>query len=247
MSRPFFYTLLFGLIAAGANIAGGYWVSYQKNLDRTLLKGLVALGAGFLVAATFIVIIPVSLDFHAAPLLILAGYLFVQLFEHTIAPHFHFGEETHHERLVRSRVAYSALLGLAMHTFFDGALIASGFAVSSRLGFLLFVAILLHKIPEGVTAASIMRASGKSRRITRLSAEIIAVSTFAGILMVALVKELAQYTLPFSAGVTLYVAASDLIPEVNKEEGKWVSIVVFVGALLYFLTETFLDLVLEGP
>lgn len=242
MSSSLFYTLLFGLIAAGANMIGGYWISYQKNLDRALLKGLVALGAGFLMAATFLVIIPKSLPRQSyAGLLILAGYLFVQFAEHTVAPHFHFGEETHSKSMVRSRVAYAALFGLALHTFFDGALIAAGFVISHRVGVLLFVAILLHKIPEGVTAASIMRASGKSRRITRLSAEIIAISTFAGILLVALARDLVEYVLPFSAGVTLYVAASDLIPEVNREEGKWVSVFVFVGALLYFVTERLLD------
>ena len=66
-------------------------------------------------------------------------------------------------------------------------------------------------------------------------------ATFAGVVGVALLKERfagsVAYALPFSAGVTLYVAASDLIPEVNRKEEKnpMVSIVVFAGVALFYL------------
>ncbi len=76
-------------------------------------------------------------------------------------PHFHFGEETH--RLTPA-AGVSALLGLTLHTFFDGVAIASGFLVSGQLGILLFLAVLLHKLPEGVTIASVMLAGGAEPR-----------------------------------------------------------------------------------
>ena len=57
-------------------------------------------------------------------------------------------------------VGFSALVGLSIHTFFDGVSIASGFLVSVPLGFLIFCAVVLHKMPEGVTVASIALASG---------------------------------------------------------------------------------------
>ncbi len=65
---------------------------------------------------------------------VLAGYFLVHFFEHTIAPHFHFGEETHHEEISHAHASYAALLGLVIHTFFDGVAIASGLLVSTWLG-----------------------------------------------------------------------------------------------------------------
>ena len=80
--------------------------------------------------------------------LLLGGYLVIQLFEHTIAPHFHFGPETHPESFMRPSAAYTAVGGLWIHTFFDGVSIAAAFLVNFRVGLLVFIAILLHKMPE---------------------------------------------------------------------------------------------------
>ena len=92
--------------------------------------------------------------------LLLAGYLSIQFFEHTLAPHFHFGAETHPESFMRPSAAYTAVGGLWIHTFFDGVSIASAFLVNFKVGMLVFIAILLHKMPEGFTVASIMLAIG---------------------------------------------------------------------------------------
>jgi zinc transporter ZupT len=173
--------------------------------------------------------------------LLLAGYLVIQLFEHTIAPHFHFGAETHPESFMKPAAAYTAVGGLFIHTFFDGVSIAAAFLVNFRVGLLVFVAILLHKMPEGFTVASIMLASGRSNRKALLATAAIGAATLAGVVSVALlqakVHSAIAYALPFSAGVTLYVAASDLIPEVNHNEHRnpTVSIVVFVGVALFYL------------
>ena len=66
--------------------------------------------------------------------LLLAGYLSIQFFEHTLAPHFHFGAETHPESFMRPSSAYTAVGGLWIHTFFDGVSIASAFLVNFKVG-----------------------------------------------------------------------------------------------------------------
>ena len=237
--------LILGLAASLANLVGGWVVSSRKELRRPLLNALVSLGAGFILAATILEVIPRSMGMNArAPVIILAGYLFVHLVEHTIAAHFHFGEETHREEMLDARAAYSALGGLALHAFFDGALIAAGFSISMRLGVLMFIAIILHKIPEGFTAASIMRVSGRGSAAASGAALAISCSTLAGVLSIGFAQHYVSSALPFSAGVTLYVAASDLIPEVNKEAGVSVSTGVFLGVVLFFLSETLLNLAL---
>jgi zinc transporter ZupT len=179
--------------------------------------------------------------------LLLGGYLLIHLFEHTIAPHFHFGAETHPEALVRTSAAYTAIGGLSIHTFFDGASVAAAFGVDRKVGLLVFIAVLLHKVPEGFTAASIMLASGRGARHAFVATLIIGAATLVGVLTVALlqarVQEAVVYALPFSAGVTLYVAASDLIPEVNhlEEKNPIVSLVVFVGVALFYLMHVLIE------
>src|SRR6266853_1078922 len=238
--HPVLLSLLLGSAAAAANVFGGT-IIVKRNWDRSYLKYFVALGAGFMLATAVLEIIPASFDLREkdAPFLILAGYLITHFFEHTVTPHFHFGEETHADQFVAAHKGYSVLLGLVIHTFFDGIAIASGFIVSNWLGWVIFLAIFLHKIPEGFTIASVMLASGQSRGIAWGASVLLGASTLAGVLTMALFRHEVSYGLPLSAGVTIYVAASDLMPEVNREPGVKMALVVFLGVGLLFLLDKF--------
>ncbi len=238
--------IVYGLVAALANVAGGYWLTSRRF--RPGLRGLpylLALGAGFMLAAVFLEVLPTTLTFwsgRAEPPLAfaLSGFLLIQFFEHTVAPHFHFGEETHVDALIGRRAMVSAVGGVAIHTFFDGVTIASGFAADYRLGLLLFIAVILHKIPEGFTVSSLVLAAGRPDRSARFASLLVGAATLTGVLTVVGFGGSVRYALPFSAGVTLYVAASDLLPEVNKQHGRFISLVVFAGVALYYLTESLL-------
>lgn len=192
-----------------------------------------------MLATATIEVIPESLELRgrSAALLVLAGYLLIHFFEHTITPHFHFGEETHPDQFVASHKGYSVLLALIIHTFFDGIAIASGFIISNGLGWVIFVAIFLHKIPEGFTVTSVMLASGRSRRLAWGASVLIGAATFAGVLTMALLKSQVSVGLPLSGGVTIYVAASDLMPEVNREPGGKMALVVLLGVGIFFLLD----------
>jgi zinc and cadmium transporter len=219
-----------GLVAAGGNLLGGYFVVY-RHWQRRYLQYFVALGAGYMLAVAFLDVIPesVRLAGDSAFLVILIGYFLIHLFEHTIAPHFHFGEETHHEEVSHHHVRATMLLGLAIHTFFDGVAIASGFLVSNWLGVVIFVAIFLHKLPEGFTVASVVLASGQSRRNAILASGLLGAATLLGVLLTTMLESQLKYALPLSGGVTLYVAATDLLPEVNREPNWRMAVLVFVG------------------
>jgi len=160
--------ILLGATAAGATWLGGFLIA-RRDWSREYLKYFVALGAGFMLGVAFLEMIPESVHLagDASFLFVLGGYLLVHFFEHTLAPHFHFGEETHVEEMAEHHVGFIALGGLMIHAFFDGVAIASGFLISSWLGVVIFVAVLLHKLPEGFTVASLMLASGQSRRSFR--------------------------------------------------------------------------------
>src|ERR1700728_499435 len=225
-----------GTIAALADVAGGLVLVKAEGVQR-YLRYFVALGAGFLMATAVLEMLPESLKLDAklAPVLVMAGYCALHFLEHTIVAHFHFGEETHHHEFVSRHTSYSVLGGLSVHALFDGVAIGSGFVVSSALGWLIFLAILLHKMPEGFTMASIMMASGRSRAAAFYSAVGLAVATLIGVLVIQLVPSWLPYGLPVSAGVALYVGASDLVPEVNREPGIRMALVFFLGVAGFLL------------
>jgi zinc and cadmium transporter len=238
--HPILLSLLLGVTAAAANIFGGA-IIVQKNWKRSYLKYFIALGAGFMLATATVEMIPQSLELGGryAAFLILIGYLLIHFFEHTVTPHFHFGEETHEHEFAEAHRSYSVLVGLIIHTFFDGIAIASGFLVSNWLGWIIFLAVFLHKIPEGFTVASVMLAGGRSRTTAWFASVLLGLATMAGVLTMALFRHQVSAGLPLAAGVTVYVAASDLIPEVNREPGVKMALLVFVGAGLLFLLDRF--------
>ena len=245
-----------GLIAAAGNLVGGYFV-VRRDWPRIWLQYFLALGAGYMLAVAFLDVIPESIRLagESALVFVLLGYFLIHLFEHTIAPHFHFGEETHlgsgengrlevHEEAEsahsseahagsgsgwRRRVSRTVLLGLVIHTFFDGVAIAAGFLVSVWLGVMIFVAIFLHKLPEGFTVASVVLASGQGRRNAILAAGLLGAATLLGVLLTSVLQSQLKYALPIAGGVTLYVAATDLLPEVNREPNWRMALLVFAG------------------
>lgn len=229
-------SLLLGLVAALADVAGGLVLVRARGVDR-YLRYFVALGAGFLMATALLEMAPESLRLspRLGPILIMGGYCVVHLLEHTINAHFHYGEETHHDEFVSARTGYSVLSGLSVHALFDGVAIGSGFVVSNWLGWLIFLAILLHKAPEGFTMASVMLASGRSRAVAFYSAVALAAATLGGVLVIELVPRWTNFGLPISAGVALYVGASDLVPEVNREPGIRMALVFFLGVAGFLL------------
>jgi ZIP family zinc transporter/zinc and cadmium transporter len=241
--NPILLSLLLGLTAAAANVFGGT-IIVQKHWDRSYLRYFVALGAGFMLATSLVEMVPESLQLRGknAAFLVLLGYLIIHFFEHTVTPHFHFGEETHRDEFVQAHKGYSVLIGLMIHTFFDGIAIASGFIVSNWLGWIIFLAVFLHKIPEGFTVASVMLASGRSRRTAWGASVLLGAATVAGVLTMAVFRHEVSAGLPLAAGVTIYVAASDLVPEVNKEPGVRMALLVFLGVGSLFLLDYFFHL-----
>ncbi len=254
MNGTVFQLLIYGIAAAAANILGGL-ILFPSKLHSTykrFLKYLLALGAGFMLSVTIFEILPKTImlwqkkfpdaadDLYVPMLLLMIGYLLTQFFEHTIAPHFHLGEEVHPDEILSRTSAYTAVGGLLIHTFFDGVSIAAAVQIDPNLGLLVFIAVLLHKFPEGFTIGSMVLASGKGLRSVVTATSMLGLTTLVGVLAFYFVgsnsTSAVAYALPLSGGVTLYVAASDLIPEVNHHGGNrpGVSLSVFAGVALFF-------------
>jgi ZIP family zinc transporter/zinc and cadmium transporter len=235
--------LLMAALAGAGNVLGGLGIVTRDRWSTAALKTFVAVGAGFMLGVAFLDVLPEAQRLTDAALPIaLAGYLLIHLFEHCLVPHFHFGAETPlHEDVLSRAGGTGALVGLTLHAFFDGLSIASGFLVSAPLGILLFVAILLHKLPEGFTLASILLLTGRSPRTAVIATVWLAAATVAGAAAMDAARVHLGTGLALAAGAAVYVAASDLVPEANRERGVVLPFAVFAGVGLYLVTRALLD------
>jgi len=232
--------LLYALIAAAGNVLGALAVTRRAVRELRVIELLVAFGAGFMLSVAIVELLPAALSRSGAlaPGLVLAGYLAVHLTQHTVTPHFHFGEETHS---VSSVAGTSALVGLLLHTFFDGVAIASAFLVRDELGIMVFIAIFLHKLPEGVTISSIMLAGGRTGGRAVGAAGLLGLATLVGVVLTDEMSFLVQHGLALSAGVTIYVAASNLVPEFQGKPGWKLPASFFAGAVVFFVTKVLME------
>jgi ZIP family zinc transporter/zinc and cadmium transporter len=231
------------LIAAAANVVGAAAVVSQSRWTVPALEKMIALSAGFMVSVALLDLIPEAIQQHgpSAGLLVLLGFLLVHLTQHTLTPHFHFGEERH---AVTSAVSMSALVGLLLHTFVDGVAIASSFAVGTSLGVLVFVAILLHKLPEGLAISSLFLAAGSTRKKALAAGASLGLATVFGGLLTNSVGALSNYGLAVAAGVTLYVGASNLVPEFQAKRDWKLQGSFFGGCALYFVARNLIGTML---
>ena len=144
--------VILGLLAAAGNVIGAVVVVRHLRRGLEFIEALIAFGAGFMLAVVLVGVLPEV--FHGGAVLpgvfVFAGYFGVHLSQHVFTQHFHYGVETHR---VAAKAGFSALVGLSIHSLFDGVAIAAGLLVSPQLGVLLFLAVFLHKLPEGVTIA----------------------------------------------------------------------------------------------
>ena len=229
----------YALAAAAANVIGAAAVTRRAAAGNRMIEGFVAFSAGFMLAVVLTEMLPVAFGRSGgvAPVLVFVGYMAVHLTQHTVTPHFHFGEETHP---VRRGAARSALVGLLLHTFFDGVAIASAFLVTPELGVVVFLAVFLHKLPEGATISSLTLAAGGTRRAALLAAAALGLASLVGVALTDRVAFLVQHGLALAGGVTLYVAASNLVPEFQGRRGWRTPLALLAGAAVFFITHILL-------
>jgi ZIP family zinc transporter/zinc and cadmium transporter len=229
--------LVFAIAAALANLVGALAVTSRTRWSVGALDAMLAFAAGFMISVGLLDLFPEALlqGGPSAAVVVLGAYLAVHLTQHVIGTHFHFGEETHH---VSEAVSLAALVGLLLHTFVDGVAVASGFSIGGAVGALVFVAVVLHKVPEGLAISSLFLAAGQGRARALLAATALGAATFVGVLVTDHVGVLREHGLALSAGVTLYVGMSNLVPECRRRGGWQLPLAFLGGTATYFLART---------
>ena len=131
--------------------------------------------------------------------------------------------------------AYMNLVGEAVHNFIDGLIIGGSYVVSFPVGIATTLAVILHEIPQEIGDFGILLHGGYTRKRALFLNFITALTAVAGAIIALIASQyiphLTQFLIPFAAGGFIYIAGSDLMPELHKEtdtKKSFVQLVTFV-------------------
>lgn len=233
-----FSTLLVGVV--GVVFAFILFI-YATKLSERMLFLFVALSAGALLGATFFHLLPEITETANQNIFfwVLAAFIFFFSIEKLLAWH-----HCHQPGgCVIHPFGYLNLFGDAIHNFLDGLMIAGAFSIAIPLGITATIAVLLHEIPQELGDFGVLLYAGFSKikaLFWNLCSALIAV--LGGILGYYLglsFESLTKILVALAAGGFLYIAASDLIPEIKKEVSGKITIatfiVFFIGITLMFV------------
>jgi len=225
--------VLFEIIAATVfvsllSLVGIVLFLFAKKRIEGVLFFLVSFSAGTLLGAAFFDILPEAVEGAAHPEGVLelafVGLIFAFAVEKIVHWHHHHAgsaKEHHHP------LGTLTLVGDGVHNFFDGVAIAAAFMVNVPLGITTTIAIALHEIPQEIGDFGLLLYSGyspaKALAFNLLSALAAVVGAVAFYFFAASVEGAEAYALALTAGMFIYIASADLMPELHKEKRAYAS------------------------
>jgi len=237
-ASPWIPTLLALLAISAISLVGVLVLSLgSKQIERAMIL-LIPFAAGALLGDAFLHILPEVSERSdgfglGASIAVLTGLVSFFALEKLL--HWHHAHFPHEE--VIHPVATTNLVGDALHNFVDGAIVASSFLVSMPLGIATSIAVALHEIPQELGDFGILIHAGvKPRRALLLNFLSALVAVAGGLLTLAFVSiaDVESLLLPFTAGAFVYIASTDLLPELHKEPepGKsTIQLVALIGGM----------------
>lgn len=236
-------TLLVSLISL---IGILFLIIHKRLLDRILL-GLVAFGAGGLMGGAFFHLMPEALeemDALVASVILIAGFSLFYLIETLIWDHCHSSECPIHP------FSYLNILGDGLHNLIDGIVIAAAYLASIPLGIVATVAVATHEIPQEFGDFGILVYGGFTPYKALALNFLTAITAIGGALITYFLlidlPEFIPFILPFAAGNFLYIASSDLIPELHVTRDKHFPITTFLIFLSGLLVMLLLKIAFEA-
>lgn len=239
------WILVFTFLSSFASLIGGILLLWREKLVEGKILLLVAFAAGAMLSASFFDLIPEALEegigFQEVGGAILAGMVTFFLFERFLLWHHH------HQACEAPRPTIPLLIiGDSLHNFLDGIVLAGAFLVSVPLGVVTSLAIGFHEIPQEIGDFSVLLALGMKKTKVLLVNILSALLAFVGAVTAFYLLEKFEFLIPyliaFAAGNFIYIASSDLIPEIHRafEREKALSQTGFfiLGILVIWLTTT---------
>jgi zinc and cadmium transporter len=232
------------LVVSLVSFIGLLFVGMKEGVLGRLLMVLVGFASGSMIGAAFFDLIPEAVETGANVwLYIVTGIMFFFVMEK-----FLYWRHCHDENCQVHSFAYLNLIGDGVHNFVDGALIAGSFLISASLGFTTTLAVVFHEIPQELGDYGVLVYGGFARRkaltYNFLSAATAVVGALTAYSLSSLVQGLPGLLVPFAAGGFIYIAATDLMPELHKRAQPRDSVVqlltLLAGIVLMFLLEQLL-------
>jgi len=231
------YTIGAVLMVSVISLVGVFTLSINTKKLNKVLFVLVAFAAGSLLGDVFFHLLPVLIEeagFETmSSILIIAGIVTMLVIEKFI--HWHHchvaGDKDHAHPF-----AVMNLVGDGIHNFLDGVVIAATFLVSIPVGIATTVAVILHEIPQEIADFGVLIHGGFTRKkalaLNFLSALMSVLGALCTLVLSGNIENIEMFLVPFTIGTFIYIAGSDLIPEIHKEVDKKRSIIQLVGFIL---------------
>ncbi len=243
--------ILFNILIACFLISLCVWLAvlflfFKKETLSKITLFLVSLSAGSLIGGAFLHLLPeASEGMESEKLFFIVLTAFVLFF--LIEKLFHW-RHCHKENCEIHTFGYMNLVGDCLHNFIDGLVIASVFLVDFKLGVITTLAIALHEIPQEIGDFGVLIHAGfnktKALLLNYIVASTVILGGVVGYFAAFYIDGAIAYLLPIAAGGFIYIAASDLMPEMRKESNIKKSIMFFgvflLGIALMFAVK-FLD------
>lgn len=247
------YPLLSVLIVSLISLVGALTLSLRETLLKKYIFVLVSLAVGALLGDSFIHLIPESFETLENPiyvsLSIIGGILIFFLLEKVMHWHHHGIEtdETHTAPGIHP-VGRMIILSDGLHNLLDGIIIGASYLVSVEVGIATTIAVILHEIPQEIGDFGVLLHAGytktKALLLNFLSALFSLVGVGIAFLLGNSADDFGAWLVPFAAGGFIYIALSDLMPELHKEK-KFTYIVIQLIAVLFGVFAMFALLAVE--
>lgn len=242
------YTLVSVGIVSLLSLIGALLFLTGDAVVGPLITYSLAVSSGVMLGSVFFDVLPESIALFPDGALgvTLAGFIGFFALEKLLSWHHHI-QGDHHEDHDEKPVALLTLLGDGIHNFMDGIVIATGYLASVPLGISTTIAVIAHEIPHEMSDFLVLLHAGLPKSKALLFNFFSALTAIAGACVVLFlsfqVESLERYLLPFAAGNFLYIAASDLVPELLKKRRLTVSIYqiafLIIGVLIIVFVRRF--------
>ena len=230
----FLWILLSTFVVSLISLVGVFTLAVKEKLLERILLALVGFSAGALLGGAFLHLLPEALE-QTSSTKVFSYLIFGIIFFFLLERYFHW-RHCHEEVCKTHAFTYLNLVGDSLHNFLDGIIIAVSFTTSIHLGIVTTLAIIFHEIPQELSDFAVLIYGGFSRQkalfYNFLSALTAILGAIVGYLISGVAVHFTTLILPFTAGGFIYIATSDLIPEIHKERDLRRSTFAFIAFLL---------------
>ena len=244
----FLYSILATLFISTISLVGVILFIRKINTRTIVTTALISFAAGSLLGDAFIHLIGEHVENFGYTTSMVVSIFFGILFMLIFEAYFHCSHDSEDELEHKHILAKTNLIGDGVHNFLDGVAIASSFLVSPAVGIASTIAIIFHEIPQELADTGILIHAGWKKRKILVANFLTALTAILGVIVVFALSQVVegaeQFLIPFAAGQFIYVALSDLVPEIHRRKGvtKYIiEISAFVVGFLIMYLLTFLE------